>query len=432
MAALGVVAGLTLTLGLNNSRAQVEPPVAPQSSAAVLANVGTAFTYQGRLTNSGVPANGACDFEFKLYDDANAGTQVGSTQTKTNVGVSAGYFTIGNLDFGADAFNGQARWLAIGVRCPAGSGSYTALSPRQALTPAPHALALPGLWTQQNATSPNLIGGYHGNQVTGGVVGATIGGGGTNGNINRVTGDYGTVSGGRNNTASNSFASVGGGYQNNASSLAATIGGGFINTASNDYATVGGGRENVASGNGSTVGGGGSNTASSSSATVGGGFQNTASSAFATIPGGSGAAATHYGEMAYASGSFAATGDAQTSIYVLRGVSTGSSAELFLDGVGQRLTIAPGRTIVFHAMIVGRAANGESAGFQILGTIENVGGTTAYVGVPVVPLANIETVGWNASISADDTNDALKIEVISSANPVRWVAFVRTVEVQSP
>ncbi|BCX02707.1 MAG: hypothetical protein KatS3mg053_0645 [Candidatus Roseilinea sp.] len=105
---------------------------------------------------------------------------------------------------------------------------------------------------------------------------------------------------------------------------------------------------------------------------------------------------------------------------------------MFLDGVGQRLTIAPGRTIVFHAMIVGRAANGESAGFQILGTIENVGGTTAYVGIPVVPLANIETVGWNASISADDTSDALKIEVISSANPVRWVAFVRTVEVQSP
>jgi hypothetical protein len=63
------------------------------------------------------------------------------------------------------------------VRCPAGSGSYTGLGPRQALTATPYALALPGLWTEPNADSPNLIGGYSGNSVTGGVVGATIGGG---------------------------------------------------------------------------------------------------------------------------------------------------------------------------------------------------------------------------------------------------------------
>ncbi|MGB9873233.1 MAG: hypothetical protein ACPLYD_16450, partial [Anaerolineae bacterium] len=37
---------------------------------------------------------------------------------------------------------GDARWLAIAVRCPAGSGSYQPLTPRQALTAAPYALSL--------------------------------------------------------------------------------------------------------------------------------------------------------------------------------------------------------------------------------------------------------------------------------------------------
>ena len=40
---------------------------------------------------------------------------------------------------------------------------------------------------EPNATSPNVIGGYSGNTVTSGVVGATIGGGGASGSANNVT-----------------------------------------------------------------------------------------------------------------------------------------------------------------------------------------------------------------------------------------------------
>jgi hypothetical protein len=56
--------------------------------------------------------------------------------------VANGLFTIPDLDFGGSAFTGEARWLAISVRCPAGSGRHTALDPRQALTAAPYALTL--------------------------------------------------------------------------------------------------------------------------------------------------------------------------------------------------------------------------------------------------------------------------------------------------
>jgi hypothetical protein len=101
--------------------------------------VGTAITYQGRFTDGGSPANGAYDFEFKLYDDAAAGTQVGSTLAKDDIGVTDGYFTT-TLDFGSGIFTGDARWLQIAVRAGASTGTYTALNPRHELTAVPYAL----------------------------------------------------------------------------------------------------------------------------------------------------------------------------------------------------------------------------------------------------------------------------------------------------
>ncbi|MCP4713061.1 MAG: hypothetical protein GY869_30905 [Planctomycetes bacterium] len=103
------------------------------------AQVGTAFTYQGRLTDDGSAANGPYDLEFKLYDALTGGSQIDTTKPKDNVNVYEGYFTV-PLDFGSLAFNGDARWLQIGVRPYDSSGDYTTLSPRHKLTPTPYAL----------------------------------------------------------------------------------------------------------------------------------------------------------------------------------------------------------------------------------------------------------------------------------------------------
>jgi hypothetical protein len=100
--------------------------------------IGTAFTYQGRLTDGGVPANGTYDFEFKLYNAASGGTQVGVTVTKDDVTVTDGLFSV-ELDFGA-VFDGTALWLEIGVRPGSDTGAYTTLDPRQALNAVPYAL----------------------------------------------------------------------------------------------------------------------------------------------------------------------------------------------------------------------------------------------------------------------------------------------------
>lgn len=104
------------------------------------APLGTAFSYQGQLTSGGTPVNGRCDFQFRLFDGPDGGGQVGPTLERTGVDVTNGFFVV-QLDFGASAFDGNARYLEVGVRCPSGSGAaYTQLSPRQPITPAPYAI----------------------------------------------------------------------------------------------------------------------------------------------------------------------------------------------------------------------------------------------------------------------------------------------------
>ncbi len=115
-------------------------PAAQAQGLGPQAAAGTAFTYQGFLTDGGAPANGTYDFQFSLYDDAAGGVQVGATLSLGDVMVSDGRFTV-QLDFG-DVFDGTALWLEVAVRPGASAGPYTALSPRQALTPAPYALGL--------------------------------------------------------------------------------------------------------------------------------------------------------------------------------------------------------------------------------------------------------------------------------------------------
>ena len=110
----------------------------------VSGDMGTAFTYQGRLMEDGNPADGLHDFQFRLYNDANTfiGNQLGNTIDINDLDVIDGYFTV-ELDFNSpSAFNGYARWLQIDVRPGEMSDpcKYTILSPRQEVTPTPYAL----------------------------------------------------------------------------------------------------------------------------------------------------------------------------------------------------------------------------------------------------------------------------------------------------
>lgn len=75
---------------------------------------GNSFTYQGRLTDGSLPANGSFDLTFALFDNSSGGNGVGPTLTNSATPVSGGLF-VATLDFGGNIFTGDARWLEIGV-----------------------------------------------------------------------------------------------------------------------------------------------------------------------------------------------------------------------------------------------------------------------------------------------------------------------------
>jgi len=182
------------------------------ASVASAQNLGGAFTYQGTFADSGVPASGSYDFEFALYTIDQGGSAV---QTVTRAGVTVNGGLINALvDFGAAAYNGQVKWVEVRVR-HAGSGSYTALAPRQALTATPYAAGLlmpfqrtvktgaqPSFQIQNDDGGPAIVGinpststtfsaihgvapagtGVAGDSTTGtGINGTTVGGLGVNG-----------------------------------------------------------------------------------------------------------------------------------------------------------------------------------------------------------------------------------------------------------
>lgn len=148
--------------------------VALMSSAGQAAPVSSAFTYQGELTNSGSVVNGTADLRFRLYDASAGGAQVGVTLAANAVPVVNGRFAV-DLDFGIGSFNiGQARWLEIDVRSPAGGGAYTTLTTRQAVRPTPFALyALSGNQGPQGPVGPQGPQGPAGPQGPQGNTGAT-------------------------------------------------------------------------------------------------------------------------------------------------------------------------------------------------------------------------------------------------------------------
>jgi hypothetical protein len=107
--------------------------------------LGPGFTYQGRLNDGGAPANGNYDMIFNLYDAPTNGNVLGSFSIFGAVPVTNGLFTVElNVynEFGNNAFNGQARWLGIGVRTNNNNAMnpWIYLDPRQPLDCTPQAM----------------------------------------------------------------------------------------------------------------------------------------------------------------------------------------------------------------------------------------------------------------------------------------------------
>ncbi len=109
------------------------------------APVENGFTYQGRLLDANLVADGQYDFQFSLWNDPNSINDTNQVSADINVpdfDIIDGYFTV-ILDFnGPNDFDGEDRWLEIGIRPGelADPNIFTKLTPRQQITPAPTAL----------------------------------------------------------------------------------------------------------------------------------------------------------------------------------------------------------------------------------------------------------------------------------------------------
>ncbi len=111
------------------------------------------FHYQGMLADDDVPLNGQVNVQFRLFDAVVDGKMVGSIVQP--IQLMGGLFAT-VLDFGANAFDGEARFLEIGV--PNELGQIEILSPRQPIMAVPMAqFALsgnPGPQGQTGSTGP--------------------------------------------------------------------------------------------------------------------------------------------------------------------------------------------------------------------------------------------------------------------------------------
>src|SRR5208337_1874780 len=104
---------------------------------------GSAFTYQGRLESGGNPANGTYNLAFTLFSTSTGGAPLAASVTNNAVNISNGLFTV-TVDFGPNVWDGATNWLQIAVETN-GGGNFTALSPRQEVTPTPYAIFAAGV-----------------------------------------------------------------------------------------------------------------------------------------------------------------------------------------------------------------------------------------------------------------------------------------------
>lgn len=270
LAGLLILAGLAVVRGL----APVTPVQADEGTRDPLGDTFPTgvepaplpFTYQGQLKLNGLPVTDQCDFRFRLYDAETGGAQIGPQEAVNNVQARAGLFSVQLTAIGNRILPNVLQdlsYLEIDVRCPAGSGAFTTLAPRQPFTPtayARYAYRLPALRIEPKPESPapNLIGGGSGNAVAPAVYGATIAGGGgvAPSDTNTVAGAYGAVGGGRNNRAgvypaggpvpAGSHTTVSGGDSNTANGNYSMIPGGQANTTEGDYSMAAGRRAKAA------------------------------------------------------------------------------------------------------------------------------------------------------------------------------------------
>lgn len=250
------------------------------------------------------------------------------------------------------------------------------------------------------------------------------------------------VAGGQDNQIVDSSVSfIGSGYQNSItdSAYASVIAGGDGNLIETDsYSVIVGGNDNTIHNSfdyNVIVGGILNEITGGDGCSIIGGYYNVVSNTGSHAKG-VGALADKAFQDAWATpnGAGATVSGSGTSQYLIsRRTTNNTPTELFCGGfTNMRLELNEDTVWMFEAYIAARRidADNEGAAYKITGCIDRNGATTALVGTPVVTVIAEDTAGWDVSVSADDTNDALVFTVTGeNSKTIQWIGFIRTVEV---
>ena len=261
-----------------------------------------------------------------------------------------------------------------------------------------------------------------------------------------ASGANSVIGGGSVNRSTNISSTVGGGYFNLSSGQYSVVSGGDRNNAIANYASVLGGTQNQAAGIASVVCGGNLNANNYNYSVISGGISNSIQSDYSIIPGGVNAKADRYGMFVHSNGPFSSQGDSQFVRFILRNKTTDATpTELFLNGSNVtplRLTIPSGKILSCEIRLVGIKSDGTDqvnttsyytatgqgvTPLVMSGYIKNVSATTSGAFASGAFARSSDNVGW--SVTADDTNDSLKIAVTGKTGETwRWMALVEGIE----
>lgn len=252
---------------------------------------------------------------------------------------------------------------------------------------------------------------------------------------------YGCIVGGAENRISSAqYSFIGSGYNNRMSSGAGVdnasfcvIGGGFNNqigtTAYSWGSVIGGGWDNQCTSLWASVLGGRYNIAAASYSAVIGGESNLAQGAHSVASGRDAVANLPY-QQSVGHEKFAAVGDCQSSVFVLKAITTNDTLTPMLAG-GQPLSVPTGATWAFRGIIAcrGQGSNaGNSAGFEIAGVVENVSGTVTMISTPTKHVLGRDIA--QLDVDADVNGGALRILAKGLASATfRWTARLELAEV---
>jgi hypothetical protein len=244
-----------------------------------------------------------------------------------------------------------------------------------------------------------------------------------------ASGQYATISGGRQNQASGQDSAVSGGQANRAAS-ACVVGGGFENFADDEANVIAGGYQNQTFQPYSAVVGGRENRAKGEGAVAMGIRSNTILS----------------GQVVHASGSFTGTGDgsAQHGRMVLRTTTNNSIVEMNTNAgfvalsANDYFTLGnnTGHTFTLH-VIARSTAVGETAWWSVEGCIIRDANAASTILIPPAPpsLPTGDSGGsaanFRLNVSANNVDGRLTIEAESTGyvGDVRWVATLQTTQV---